>query len=84
MDNLVAEYGNRSKIIEIALNEFFTHKRRELRDNNDLELINSNIDDLNKEAEDTISYQVKIWIEENCIGYSKDQNEIQREVVFFA
>ena len=60
LDNLVAEYGNRSKIIEIALNEFFTHKRRELRDNNDLELINSNIDDLNKEAEDTISYQVKI------------------------
>jgi metal-responsive CopG/Arc/MetJ family transcriptional regulator len=60
IDNMVEEYGNRSKIIEEALREFISHKHRQFRDIRDLELINSNVDVLNKEANDSLGYQVKI------------------------
>jgi len=60
IDNMIGEYGNRSKIIEEALKEFISHKNRKIRDINDLNLINANADFLNQEANDSLSYQVRI------------------------
>jgi len=60
IDNMVDDYGNRSKVIEEAIKEFIMHKNRQLRDLKDLELINSNVDFLNQEANDILSYQVKM------------------------
>ena len=60
IDNMVDHYGNRSKVIEEAIKEFIRHKNRQFRDLKDLELINSNIDFLNHEAKDILSYQVKM------------------------
>ena len=60
VDKMVKEYGNRSQIIERALKEFIAHKHRQFRDMKDLDIINSNVDILNKEAYDSLSYQVKI------------------------
>jgi len=60
IDNMIAEYGNRSKVIEVALKEFIANKKRQIRDLKDLDIINNNADLLNKEAKDTLSYQVKI------------------------
>jgi metal-responsive CopG/Arc/MetJ family transcriptional regulator len=51
---------NRSNLIEEALREFIQRNRRKTRDRTDLELINNSADELNKEAEDTLSYQVDI------------------------
>ena len=60
IDSMLEEYGNRSRIIEEALTEFLAQKHRQFRDRKDLELINSNADVLNEEAEDALGYQVKI------------------------
>ena len=49
---------NRSSLIEGALREYIQRNRRKTRDRTDLELINNSADELNKEAEDTLSYQV--------------------------
>ena len=60
VDNMTEDYGNRSKVIEEALKEFIGQKDRQSRNLRDLQLINKNVDYLNKEAIDTLSYQVKI------------------------
>ena len=60
IDTMIGEYGNRSQIIEEALKQFISHKKRKIRDNKDLELINKNSDFLNKEAHDTLLYQAKM------------------------
>lgn len=60
IDNLIDEYGNRSRVIEVALREFIVNKHRQTRHQKDLKLINGNTDSLNEEAVDTLSYQVKI------------------------
>ena len=52
--------GNRSSLIEEALREYIERNRRKARDRIDLELINNTADELNQEAEDTLSYQVDI------------------------
>jgi len=51
---------NRSSLIEGALREYIQRNRRKTRDRTDLELINNSADELNKEAEDTLSYQMNI------------------------
>jgi len=51
---------NRSSLIEDALREYIERNRRKARDRSDLELINNSADELNQEAEDTLSYQVDI------------------------
>ena len=54
---------NRSTLIEQAIREYIERKKRstrELRALTDLELINNSAEDLNKEAEDILSYQVAI------------------------
>ena len=82
IDNMVDDYGNRSKVIEAAIKEFITHKNRQIRDLKDLELINSNINFLDQEAKDTLSYQVKMWPEGNYIGFIKDLKPIRKKAEF--
>jgi metal-responsive CopG/Arc/MetJ family transcriptional regulator len=60
IDSIISKSGNRSLFIEEAIKNYLNHKKRFLRNQNDLEIINRSADDLNKEAEDTLSYQVKI------------------------
>jgi len=60
IDSIISKSGNRSLFIEEAIKNYLNHKKRFLRNQKDLEIINRSADDLNKEAEDTLSYQVKI------------------------
>ncbi len=60
VDALAQAPNQRSVFIETALREYLKRKRREARDRNDLELINNAAAELNKEAEDVLSYQVDI------------------------
>lgn len=60
IDSIISKSGNRSLFIEEAIKNYLNHKKRFLRNQKDLEIINRSASDLNKEAEDTLSYQVKI------------------------
>jgi metal-responsive CopG/Arc/MetJ family transcriptional regulator len=60
IDTIISKSGNRSLFIEEAIKNYINHKKRFLRNQKDLEIINRSANDLNKEAEDTFSYQVKI------------------------
>jgi len=59
IDEIAARPGNRSRVIERALTEFVERQRRAARDARDLELIDRNADELNREAEDVLAYQVE-------------------------
>ena len=59
IDAIISKSGNRSLFIEEAIKNYLTHKKRDLRNKNDLEIINRSADELNKEANDVLSYQVK-------------------------
>jgi metal-responsive CopG/Arc/MetJ family transcriptional regulator len=58
MDNINSD-GNRSDFIEKALWRYIELLRREKRNQNDLNIINKASQYLNKEAEDTLLFQVK-------------------------
>ena len=60
IDSMLSSSENRSNFIEEAVKKYIELKRRRTRDRNDLEILNSNIERLNREAEDVLSYQVKI------------------------
>ena len=51
---------SRSKFVERVLREYFKQKAREAIDQRDLELINANIEYLNREMEDSLKYQAPI------------------------
>lgn len=55
------ECKNRSELIETAVLFFLLDKKRQHRDERDLELINTNAKELNQEAEDILSYQPVNW-----------------------
>ena len=59
IDEIAGRPGNRSRLFERALVEFVERHRREVRDARDLEIINRNADELNREAEDVLAYQVE-------------------------
>ena len=59
IDEIAARPGNRSRVIEQALVEFVERRRREAREARDLELIERHADELNREAEDVLAYQVE-------------------------
>ena len=48
---------SRSEAIERLLREAFAHETRRASDERDLELINRNAEELNREAEDVLEYQ---------------------------
>jgi metal-responsive CopG/Arc/MetJ family transcriptional regulator len=60
IDLIISKSGNRSLFIEEAIKNYLIHKKRNLRDKNDLDIINRSADELNKEANDILSYQVHI------------------------
>ena len=60
LDQMAKEYKNRSDIIEKALRLFFRLQAHQLREGKDLEILNRKASALNVEAEDALSYQVKL------------------------
>ena len=58
LDRMTPEGGSRSETIERLLRRSFTEECRRARDRKDLELINDNADELNREAGDVLTYQV--------------------------
>ena len=60
IDLIISKPGNRSLFIEEAIKNYLMQKKRNLRNKNDLDIINRSADELNKEAEDILSYQVNI------------------------
>lgn len=60
IDLIISKSGNRSLFIEEAIKNYLIHKKRNLRNKNDLDIINRSADELNKEADDILSYQVNI------------------------
>jgi len=60
VDRNAGSKASRSAFIESVLREYFKAKVREAINARDLELINSNIDYLNREMEDVLKYQVPI------------------------
>ncbi len=60
LDQILGRNRNRSEFIENAVREHLLRLLREQRDRRELELINRNADALNKEAQDVLSYQVKL------------------------
>jgi len=59
IDRIAAEGTNRSHVIEQAVLEFAERRERELREARDLETLNRVADELNREMEDVLSYQVE-------------------------
>ncbi len=82
IDSIISRSGNRSLFIEEAVKNYLNHKKRFLRDQKDLEIINRSANDLNKEAEDALSYQVKIWNGVIYTGFIRDQSMILKIIVF--
>lgn len=63
VDDFLDYPEDRSTLIEQAIREYIERQKRssrELRALTDLELINNSAENLNKEAEDILSYQVAI------------------------
>lgn len=60
LDQMALEYKNRSAVVEAALVYFFEQKKKSLREAKDLMLLNKKSNELNQEAEDVLSYQVKL------------------------
>jgi metal-responsive CopG/Arc/MetJ family transcriptional regulator len=65
VDETAGSKGSRSAFIEAVLREYFKEKFREAINRRDMKLINANIDYLNSEALDVLSYQAPIeWTTE--------------------
>ncbi len=60
LDSLAKAAGSRSAVIETALRAYFAARKREKRDRQELETINANVGDLNREALDVLGYQVEL------------------------
>jgi metal-responsive CopG/Arc/MetJ family transcriptional regulator len=60
IDKLSSRYGNRSALIERAIRDFLSAEAKRRRDREDEEILNRLSDELNKEAGDVLSYQVKL------------------------
>ncbi len=60
LDAVAETKESRSQVIERLLRQSFTERARRERDLRDLELIDANADELNKEAKDVLSFQVEL------------------------
>lgn len=58
VDQLSQQYKSRSAFIESALSSFIARLIYQEQDQRDLEIINRHADELNKEAEDVLGYQI--------------------------
>lgn len=63
----VAKEQNRNikELVEKGMRDYLTKLMREKRDARDIEIINRHAAELNKEALESLDYQVDIWNEEN-------------------
>ena len=59
IDTLLGQSGNRSAFVEQVLRDFLTAKAQRFDAAKELEILNQFADELNEEAADTLSYQVK-------------------------
>ncbi|MBI2504985.1 MAG: ribbon-helix-helix domain-containing protein [Candidatus Latescibacteria bacterium] len=59
IDKLSQRYGNRSALVEQAVRSFLAAERQQVRDAQDLEILNRRAAKLNKEAQEVLNYQVK-------------------------
>ena len=57
LDRLVGPGGNRSAVLERALEEYLTEQERRRRDERDLEILDRDAKKLNREAGDVLGYQ---------------------------
>ena len=57
LDRLVGPDGNRSAVLERALDAYLTEQERRRRDVRDLEILDRESKKLNKEAQDVLGYQ---------------------------
>ncbi len=60
VDAILGPSGNRSAFVEQALRAFLIVRAQQIRDANDLEILNRRANRLNKEARDVLSYQVQL------------------------
>jgi len=60
IDQIITQKGNRSIFIEEAIKYFLYQQKKMLRNKNDLDIINEYADELNNEAQNVLSFQVKI------------------------
>ena len=58
IDRRSGQFKNRSDFIETAVRSYIAHITRQEQDEKDLAIINRRTDQLNKEAEDVLGYQV--------------------------
>lgn len=58
IDEMAADYKNRSDFIEIMLRKIVAQMIRAEQDARDIEIYNKHLDELNAEAEDVLQYQV--------------------------
>jgi Arc/MetJ-type ribon-helix-helix transcriptional regulator len=58
IDALIGLFGNRSAVIEKAIRDLLAVEAKRRRDIRDIEILSRRWDELNKEAEDVLSYQV--------------------------
>jgi metal-responsive CopG/Arc/MetJ family transcriptional regulator len=57
LDRLIGPGGNRSAVLEKALDAYLTDQERRLRESRDLEILNRDAARLNREARDVLGYQ---------------------------
>lgn len=60
LDRLIGPNGNRSKAIERAIDDFLRRLECEARDQKDLEIYANAEEELGREIEDVLSYQVEL------------------------
>lgn len=60
IDAIITRSGNRSVFIEEAIRAYLAGEKRKMRNKNDADILERAAGDLNKEAEDVLSYQVKM------------------------
>ena len=57
LDRLIGSGGNRSAVMEKALEAYLADEERRRREARDLEILNRNATKLNREARDVLGYQ---------------------------
>jgi metal-responsive CopG/Arc/MetJ family transcriptional regulator len=60
IDRIFGKQKNRSEFIERAVWDFIRRQKQNRRDLKDLDILNKKADELNREAEDVLSYQVDL------------------------
>ena len=60
IDELFGGRINRSEFIEKAVRDYVERQTKRKKDLQDLDILNKRADELNKEAEDVLSYQVRL------------------------